>query len=114
MSCHTFAHTHTQTQTYGPFCAQMGRVWTCGGSSAFASFKEWTQQGVLLGSQSMRLTGKFAAHARSFEHALCNAVRPKQGYSAPAPAFFARFNPTCRPCILSLATARHCCIPPRA
>ncbi|KAI7842069.1 hypothetical protein COHA_004266 [Chlorella ohadii] len=45
---------------YGPvrsMAAAMGRVWTCGGSSAFASFKEWTQQGVLLGSQSMRLTG---------------------------------------------------------
>ncbi|PRW45448.1 serine threonine- kinase drkA isoform A [Chlorella sorokiniana] len=45
---------------YGPvrsIAAAMGRVWTSGGSSAFASFKEWTQQGVLLGSQSMRLTG---------------------------------------------------------
>lgn len=40
-----------------PLPLQVGRVWTCGGSSAFASFKEWTQAGVLLGSQSMRTTG---------------------------------------------------------
>lgn len=41
-----------------PPCVQSGRVWTCGGSPAFAFFSEWTQQGVLLGSQFSRLTGK--------------------------------------------------------
>jgi hypothetical protein len=46
---------------YGPvrcICAAEGRVYTCGGTSAFASFKEWLQSGILLKSQSMRSMGE--------------------------------------------------------
>jgi len=45
---------------YGSVCslaAGAGRVFTCGGSSAFATFKEWRQDGLLLNSSSMRDMG---------------------------------------------------------
>ncbi|PSC73896.1 Serine threonine-kinase CTR1 isoform A [Micractinium conductrix] len=45
---------------YGPvrsLAAAEGRVWTCGGSSAFASFKEWSQDGVLMSSTNMQSMG---------------------------------------------------------
>ncbi|KAL4422385.1 hypothetical protein ABPG75_008582 [Micractinium tetrahymenae] len=45
---------------YGPvrsIAAAEGRVWTCGGSSAFARFKEWTQSGWQVSNADMRNTG---------------------------------------------------------
>lgn len=45
---------------YGPvrsIAAAEQRVWTCGGSSAFARFKEWTQFGWPLSNADMRNTG---------------------------------------------------------
>lgn len=46
---------------YGPvrcIAAAAGRVWTCGGSSAFATFKEWTQSGIHVEQHSMRSMGE--------------------------------------------------------
>ena len=45
---------------YGPvrcMTAAAGRVWTCGGSSAFAVFREWTQEGHFLHESDMKRTG---------------------------------------------------------
>jgi hypothetical protein len=46
---------------YGPIrciVAAAGRVWTSGGSSAFATFKEWTQTGIHVEQHSMRSMGE--------------------------------------------------------
>lgn len=46
---------------YGPvrcIAAACGRVWTCGGSSAFAVFKEWTQSGIRVKAHKVRDTGE--------------------------------------------------------
>jgi hypothetical protein len=46
---------------YGPvrtIAAAAGRVWTCGGSSAFAVLKEWTPDGILVDTHSMRSMGE--------------------------------------------------------
>jgi hypothetical protein len=46
---------------YGPVRCIMAagrRVWTCGGSSAFATFREWTQAGFHIAAHSMRSMGE--------------------------------------------------------
>ena len=52
----------------GCIAAAAGRVWTCGGTGAYATFREWTQAGVLLSTCKLRSKGESAA-------VRCSAVR---------------------------------------